>query len=101
MIAGGGGFSSSITEPNMFINTPIVEPRKTHSSSDFYLPNLFDGTTTTSFSMGWYYHGNNMVDSLIGQASSSGNGKKDTDLKEMFAASHFSHGGNGNPNFVL
>ncbi|GMP89618.1 hypothetical protein CsSME_00041110 [Camellia sinensis var. sinensis] len=101
MIVGGGGFSSSITEPNMFINTHIEEPRKTHLSSDFYLPNLFDGATTTSPSMGWYYHGNNRVDSLTGQASSSGNGKKDTDLKEMFAASHFSHGGNGNPNFVL
>ncbi|CAL5426834.1 unnamed protein product [Camellia sinensis] len=101
MIVGGDGFSSSITEPNMFINTHIEEPRKTHLSSDFYLPNLFDGATTTSPSMGWYYHGNNMVDSLTGQASSSGNGKKDTDLKEMFAASHFSHGGNGNPNFVL
>ncbi|XP_028053295.1 transcription factor MYB119-like [Camellia sinensis] len=52
MIVGGGGFSSSITEPNMFINTHIEEPRKTHLSSDFYLPNLFDGATTTSPSMG-------------------------------------------------
>ncbi|KAL6967653.1 hypothetical protein U1Q18_033461 [Sarracenia purpurea var. burkii] len=89
------GFSSSITDTNMFINTPKEEPPRTHLSSDLYISYLLDGPSSSSSTSMDYMK----VESPSPTGHASVSGTKDMDLMEMVSSSQFSLA--GNTNFVI